>query len=183
MIFTPTPIEGAFEIRLQRLSDHRGHFARAWCAEEFREQRLNPRAAELNVGFSHLRGTLRGLHYQADPHAETKFVRCTRGAVFDVVVDLRPGSPTFCHWYAVELTADNDTMLFVPEGCAHGYQTLVDHTEIEYLASAAYAPSAARGVRYDDPAFGIEWPLAISAISHADATWPAFPFSSRPTTV
>jgi len=176
MTFTDTSVQGAKAIRLDRICDHRGYFARGWCADELRRHGLHPGCTQLNVGFSHFRGTLRGMHYQIEPRQEAKLVRCTRGVVFDVVIDLRPASPTFCRWHGTELSADNDLMLYIPEGCAHGYQTLTDNAEIYYLTSAAYDPAAARGVRFDDPAFGIDWPVPVSAISDADESWPNFPF-------
>jgi len=173
MIFTETPIHGAYVIRLQRIEDHRGYFARGWCEEELAAHGLNGRMVQLNVGVSRLKGTLRGLHYQRAPHQEAKLARCTRGALFDVVVDLRAGSPSRGRWVGVELTAGNDTMLYVPEGCAHGYQTLADDTEMYYLTSGTYVPAAATGVRFDTAAVGIEWPLPVAVISDADARWPA----------
>lgn len=178
MIFLPTPIPGAHVVRMKKISDHRGYFARGWCTEEFRAQGLNPAMVQLNVGRSEQPGTLRGLHFQTAPHTEAKFIRCVRGAVYDVVVDLRPDSPGFGRWYGIELTADNDTMLYAPEGCAHGYQTLSGGAEIYYLTTAPYAASAASGVRYNDPAFNIAWPLPVTAISDADAAWPDFPLPS-----
>jgi dTDP-4-dehydrorhamnose 3,5-epimerase len=174
MQFTPTKIAGAYLIGAQRIEDHRGYFARGWCEREFLEHGLAERMVQLNIGFSHRRGTIRGLHYQLAPHAEAKFVRCTQGAIFDVVVDLRPDSPTCAQWVAAELSAANGLMLYAPPGCAHGYQTLADDTEAYYLTSAVYAPTAARGVRYNDPAFGITWPLPVSTISTGDAEWPDF---------
>ena len=176
MNFTTTALPGVVLASLSRRTDHRGYFARGWCAAEFAAHGLNPHAVQLNVGFSHLRGTLRGMHYQAAPHAEAKQVRCTRGVVFDAVVDLRPDSPTFCRWLGVELSADNGDMLCVPEGCAHGYQTLTDGAEIHYLTSEPYHAGSARGFRFDDPAFDIKWPLPVAAISAADLAWPVFPF-------
>jgi dTDP-4-dehydrorhamnose 3,5-epimerase len=175
MIFTPTPIAGAVEVRPQKITDHRGYFARGWCAAEFQAHGLNPGAAQLNLAYNHRRGTLRGLHYQVAPHGEAKFVRCTRGAIFDVVVDLRPLSATYRQWHGIELSADNGTMLVIPEGCAHGYQTLADDAEMYYLATVPYAAASARGARYNDAAFGITWPLAVTEISAADAAWPDFP--------
>src|ERR1043165_7696064 len=129
---------------------------------------------QLNVGFSHAKGTVRGLHFQEAPHQEAKFVRCTSGGIYDVIVDLRPDSPTRCQWYGIELTADNGLMLYAPEGFAHGYQALADGAEMYYMTSALYASSAARGVRYNDPAFGIEWPLSASVISSQDENWPDY---------
>jgi dTDP-4-dehydrorhamnose 3,5-epimerase len=175
MIFTETRLEDAYVIDLEPRADERGFFARAWCSREFADHGLSTRLAQCNVSLNGRRGTLRGLHYQAEPHAEVKLVRCTRGAIYDVIVDLRPSSPTFCRWLGVELTAENRTMLYVPEGFAHGYQTLEDDTETFYQVSAFYAPDAERGVRWDDPAFSIEWPYPESPlISEKDRSWPDF---------
>ena len=174
MEFRKTHLKDAYLVSLKRIEDDRGYFARAWCRDEFLQHGLNPNILQLNVGFSHQNGTLRGLHYQLAPHAEAKFVRCTRGAIYDVIIDLREGSPTAGEWYGAELSADNGLMLYVPEGFAHGYQTLQDDTEMYYTTTAVYAPTAARGVRFDDPAFGIRWPLPVSMISTADRDWPAF---------
>ena len=175
MIFTETKIPGAFVVDLEPRSDERGFFARAWCADEFGAHGLQTRLVQANLSFNDHAGTLRGMHYQVAPHEEAKAVRCTRGAIYDVVVDLRPESPEYKRWTAVELTADNRRLLYVPEGCAHGYQTLVDGTETMYLVSAAYAPEAERGVRWDDPAFGIEWPPAEPRrLSPKDESWPDF---------
>jgi dTDP-4-dehydrorhamnose 3,5-epimerase len=175
VIFTETDVAGSFVIDLERRGDERGFFARSWCAAEFEAVGLNPEVAQINVGCSQKKGTLRGMHYQHAPYGEVKIVRCTRGAVFDVVLDLRPESATHRRWWGTELTAENRRMLYVPEGCAHGYQTLEDDCEITYLASVPFAPDHARGVRYDDPAFGILWPLAVSVISDQDRTWPLCP--------
>lgn len=172
MEFAETPLSGAYLIHQRRISDHRGFFARAYCQQELNAQQLTSHMVQLNVGFSPAAGTLRGLHYQEAPHAEAKLTRCTRGAIYDVIVDLRPGSPTRGRWFGTELTADNGAMLYVPEGFAHGYQTLVADTEMYYLTSAFYEPAFARGVRYDDPVLGITWPLAVTAISDADRAWP-----------
>ena len=174
MEFIETNLKGAFVVRIKKIEDERGYFARAWCREEFLQHGLIPQMVQLNVGSSHRRGTVRGLHYQLAPHAEAKFIRCTRGAIYDVIVDLREGSPTVGRWYGIELTPDNGLMLYGPEGFAHGYQTLQDDTEMYYMTSALFAPAAARGVRYNDPAFGITWPLSISFISAADRSWPDF---------
>ena len=174
MEFVETALKGAYLVRPRRIEDDRGFFARAWCRDEFAGHLLNPSIAQLNVAFSRRKGTLRGLHHQHEPHAEAKLVRCTRGAVYDVIVDLRADSPTRGQWFGAELTADNGTMLYVPEGFAHGYQTLADDTEIYYLTSVPYAPEAASGVRYDDEGFGIKWPLPVAVISHADRTWPDY---------
>jgi len=174
MIFTPTKLKLAWIVDVERREDHRGFFARSFCVSEFRDHGLDVRVAQINLGYTAKKGSLRGLHYQLAPHQETKIVRCTRGAIFDVAVDLRVDSPTFKHWIGRELTAQDHRLLVVPEGCAHGYQALEDATEVEYLTSAAYAPDAARGVRHDDPSFEIEWPLPVEAISDADKTWPDF---------
>lgn len=174
MEFTETHLKGAYTVRIKKIEDERGYFGRAWCSEEFKLHGLTSKMLQLNVGSSHRRGTVRGMHYQLEPHAEAKFVRCTRGAIFDVIVDLRAGSPTAGQWYGSELTPENGLMLYVPEGFAHGYQSLKDETEMYYLTSAIYAPAAARGVRYDDPAFSIKWPLPVSSISEADQKWPQY---------
>ena len=174
MEFTETTLKGAFLVSIKKIVDNRGYFGRGFCRDEFAAHGLIPDMVQLNVGYSHSKGTLRGMHFQARPHREAKFVRCTRGALFDVIVDLRPDSPTRCQWYGAELTADNGQMLYVPEGFAHAYQTLKDETEMYYLTSAPYAAAAAGGVRYNDPAFGINWPLPISVISDADAGWPDY---------
>jgi dTDP-4-dehydrorhamnose 3,5-epimerase len=175
MEFTNTPLSGVYVVRMKKIEDRRGFFARGWCRDELARHGLNPNMVQLNVGFSHTKGTLRGMHYQEAPHAEAKFVRCTHGAIFDVAVDLRPDSATRGQWFGVELTADNVTMLYVPEGFAHGYQTLADDAEMYYLTSAVYSATASKGVRYDDPAFGIAWPLPVSVISEPDRQWPDFP--------
>jgi dTDP-4-dehydrorhamnose 3,5-epimerase len=175
LIFTETRLAGAFVIDIEKRADSRGFFGRAWCAEEFRGQGLDPVFLQANVGFSRQRGTLRGLHYQASPHAEAKLIRCTRGAVFDVVVDLRPDSPTYLKWLGVELTEQNHRMVFIPEGCAHGYQTLADDAEVFYLVTAPYAAASEGGLRYDDPALAIDWPLEVSSISEKDRSWTLLP--------
>lgn len=174
MKFIETNVAGAWILEPEPRRDERGHFARLWCAEELAARGLDSRVAQVNTGVSPRRGTLRGLHFQAAPHAEVKLARCVRGAAFDVVVDLRPGSPTFRRWHGVELTGENARQLYVPEGCAHGYLTLADDTEVIYMTSRPYAPAAAGGVRFDDPAFGIAWPLVPQVISAADRGWPLF---------
>ena len=174
MEFTETTLRGSFLVGFNKIVDHRGFFARGWCRDEFASHGLNPNMAQLNIGFSHKKGTLRGLHYQDPPHQEAKFVRCTRGALFDVIVDLRPGSPTRGQWFGAELTDGNARMIYAPEGFAHGYQTLTDDTEMYYLTSAPYAAAAAHGVRYNEPAFGIAWPLPVAVISDVDASWPDY---------
>ena len=152
--------------------DHRGFFARAWCKNEFTELGIDFAPVQANFGFSTQKGTLRGMHFQVEPAVEAKLISCTRGAIFDVVVDLRPESSTYLKWYGVELRSDDHRMLFVPERCGHGYQTLEDDTELFYLTSQYYTASAARGVRFDDPAFNIQWPLQPAAMSEQDVSWP-----------
>jgi dTDP-4-dehydrorhamnose 3,5-epimerase len=174
MRFKETPVEGAYVIDVNRIGDSRGYFGRLWCEREITEQGLVSSIKQCNIGFSPLRGTLRGLHYQRSPHQEVKIVRCTRGSVFDVVVDIRPDSPTYCDWYGIELNPENASMLYVPEGCATGYLTLEENSEIYYLTSEFYAPNSASGVRYDDPAFGIQWPGDIIVLSDNDMNWPYF---------
>lgn len=173
MIFSPTRILGAMVVEIEPRADERGLFARGFCRKEFEAHGLNPNVAQANIGLSRQRGTLRGLHYQIPPHAETKLVRCTAGAIFDVIVDLRPGSASYKQWAGVELTAANRRMLYVPEGCAHGYLALADNSEVFYLVSEFYAPGAERGLRWNDPAFGIEWPVAGDPmLSDKDRGWP-----------
>jgi dTDP-4-dehydrorhamnose 3,5-epimerase len=174
MEFTETTLKGAFLVGFNKIADHRGFFARGWCRDEFARHGLTANMVQLNVGFSHKKGTLRGLHYQVAPHEEAKFVRCTRGALFDVIVDLRPGSPTRGRWFGAELTAENGLMMYLPEGFAHGCQTLSDDTEMYYMTSAPYVAAAAHGLRYDEPIFGISWPLPVAVISDADANWPRY---------
>lgn len=180
MRLEPLPIAGAFLVRPDPIADERGLFARVWCADEFARHGITVRPAQVNTGFSPLAGTLRGLHYQVAPALEAKVVRCTRGAVYDAMVDLRPGSPTWGHWFATELTAENRHSVFVPPLCAHGYLTLTDDTELEYFASAPYAPEAARGVRHDDPAIGIRWPGPVLLISEKDRNWPLLGTGTQP---
>jgi len=172
MRFINTGIAGAYVIEPEPREDERGRFLRAWCAREFAAAGINFSPVQANMGFSVLKGTTRGMHYQQAPALEAKLVRCTRGAFFDVVLDLRSESPTYGQWYGVELTAGNAKMLFVPEGCGHGYQTLEDATELHYMTSEYYTPSAARGVRFDDPAFSIAWPLEAAVVSEQDRNWP-----------
>jgi dTDP-4-dehydrorhamnose 3,5-epimerase len=174
MIFRPAGIEGVWTMEIERLEDDRGFFARTWDGAEFVERGLNGRLAQCSISYNRLRGTLRGMHYQAPPHEEAKLVRCTAGAIFDVAVDLRPGSSTYCRWFGVELTAENRSALYVPEGCAHGFVTLTDDAEVAYQITEFYAPSVAAGVRWDDPAFGITWPIEISVINERDASYPDF---------
>jgi len=175
MTFTELKLTGAYIIDLERREDPRGFFARSWCRKEFGDHGLCEEFVQINVGYSTKKGTLRGMHHQAAPHEEVKVVRCTMGAIYDVIIDLRPDSPTFRGWTGVELNSGNHRMLYVPEGFAHGYQTLEDGTEICYQTSRSYVPESARGNRYDDPAFGVEWPLPVSSISDSDRSWPDFP--------
>jgi dTDP-4-dehydrorhamnose 3,5-epimerase len=172
MEFLGTDVAGASLIEPTPHLDARGRFMRAWCAREFGAQGIRFVPLQSNLALSPLKGTLRGLHYQVAPSLEAKLVRCTRGSLFDLVLDLRPGSPTYLRWHGATLSADNGRMLYVPEGCAHGCQSLEDNTEILYMASAYYAPSEARGVRHDDPAFAISWPLEVTSISDQDRNWP-----------
>ncbi|WP_166268439.1 dTDP-4-dehydrorhamnose 3,5-epimerase family protein [Marinobacter caseinilyticus] len=174
MKFSETPIQGAFVIDVNRIGDERGFFGRLWCEKEFNDMGLVADIRQSNIGVSAKAGTLRGLHLQSAPHGEVKVLRCPRGAIFDVIVDLRPESGTFKSWYGVELNAHNGSMIYVPEGCATGYQTLVDDTEIYYHTSQFYHPESATGVRYNDPNFGIRWPLDVSVISENDTCWPDF---------
>jgi dTDP-4-dehydrorhamnose 3,5-epimerase len=158
MILEETKLPGAFVIEPERFEDERGFLARAWSEREFAAHGLKLPAAECNISYNKRKGTLRGMHFQRAPHAQAKLVRCTRGALYDVIIDLRPDSPAYKQWLGVELTAENRRMLYVPEGFAHGFQTLADDTELYYQMSAAYVPAAADGVRWDDPAFGLVWP-------------------------
>ena len=172
MIFSETRLPGAFTIDPERREDDRGFFARVYCEREFREHGLNPRLVQCSVSFNRRRGTLRGMHFQSAPYEEAKLVRCTRGAVYDVVVDLRPGSPAFRTWVSAELTAENRCMMYVPEGCAHGFQTLHDDTEVFYQMSEFYHPEAGGGIPWNDPAIGIVWPLAEMTLSERDRGYP-----------
>ena len=172
MHFREVGIVGARVIDPNPHADDRGRFMRAWCSLEFAEHGLHFLPVQANMGFSIQKGTLRGMHFQTAGAPEAKLVRCTRGAIFDVVLDLRPESPTYRKWHGTVLSATNGRMLYVPELCAHGYQTLEENTEIHYMASAFYTPSAVRGARFDDPAFKIQWPLAVAAVSEQDRIWP-----------
>jgi len=174
MNFSQTPIAGAYVIEPKRIEDQRGFFARVLCKAELEEHGLVSNLLQTNMALSHRAGTLRGLHFQVPPHAEVKIIRCTKGSVYDVIVDLRRGSPTWKHWFGVELSEGNRKMLYVPEGCAQGYITLVDDAEIYYHTSAFYCPEAALGVRYDDPEFGIDWPVDVAVISPQDEKWPDY---------
>jgi dTDP-4-dehydrorhamnose 3,5-epimerase len=174
MIFTPTELQDAVIIDPEVREDARGFFARIWCQDELGAQGLNTSVVQVNMSYSRTRGTLRGMHYQRAPHAETKLVRCTMGAIYDVIVDIRPESPTYLRWIGVELSAKNHRMLYIPEGFAHGFQTLTDDVEVTYQVTAFYTPGAEGGARYDDPAFGIRWPLDVTVISEKDRGWPDF---------
>jgi dTDP-4-dehydrorhamnose 3,5-epimerase len=175
MKFSATEIAGVFVVDLERHEDERGFFARSWCREDLAKHGLNIDLSQCSFSFNARAGTLRGMHYQAAPHAEAKMVSCVRGAIFDVALDLRPGSSTFLKWTAATLTAETLRMLYIPEGCAHGFQTLTPEALVHYQISAGYSPEHARGVRWDDPAFGIEWPSAEARIlSPRDAAYPDF---------
>ncbi len=172
LIFAETKLKGAFVLEPERREDHRGFFARTFCKHEFEAHGLNPRVVQCNIAYNKRKGTLRGMHFQDPPHQEAKLVRCTKGAIYDVILDLRPASPTYKQWVSVELTEENHKMLYVPEGFGHGYQTLTETTEIIYQVSQFYAPESARGVRHNDPAFGIQWALPVAVISPVDEGWP-----------
>ena len=172
MIYTPSRIPGAWVIDVTKITDARGFFAMTWLPDELRERGMNPSLAQCNLAHNTKRGTLRGMHFQKAPHAQAKIVRCTRGALLDVIVDLRQESATFRQWDAVELTADNRRMLYMPEGIAHGYLTLVDETEAYYHASSPWVKDAEWGVRWDDPLVAIKWPFAPVLVSEKDASWP-----------
>ena len=174
MNFAPTPLDGVWLIEVQRIEDPRGFFARSFCQQEFAARGLNPRIAQSNVSFNRRQGTLRGMHYQAPPHAECKVVRCTQGRIWDVALDLRKGSKSFRRSYGVELSAENRRALYIPEGVAHGFQTLVENSEVLYLMSASYHAESARGVRWNDPAFGIDWPLPDPHLSERDTNFLSF---------
>ena len=173
MIFTPTDLDGACIIDIEVREDERGYFARVWCSREFEVQGLKTDLVQCNVAYNHTRGILRGMHYQQPPHAEVKLVRCTNGAVYDVIVDMRTDSPSYLKWTGVELTEENHRMLYVPEGFAHGYITLQDRSELFYQVSEFYTPGAEGGVRWDEPAIGIQWPdVGALTISAKDRAWP-----------
>ena len=174
MIFTETKLQGAFILELDKREDDRGFFARSWCQKEFQAHHLNPRIVQCNISFNRVKGTLRGMHYQAAPLAEAKLVRCTAGALYDVIIDLRPDSPTYKQHVSEVLSAANYKMMYVPEGFAHGFQTLEDNTEIFYQMSEFYSAEHARGVRYNDPAFGINWMIGNPVIVDRDRNYPDF---------
>jgi len=172
--FVELPLPGAFRVELERHADDRGYFARTYCAREFAAAGLEPAVVQASISWNARRGTLRGMHWQAPPHAEAKLVRCAQGRVHDVVVDLRPGSPTYLRHVALELSAAEGNALYIPPGLAHGFLTLVDGCQVHYQMSTVHAPEAARGARWNDPAFAIEWPAAVEILSDRDRTWPDF---------
>jgi dTDP-4-dehydrorhamnose 3,5-epimerase len=174
MRFTQTELSGAWIIEPEPIHDHRGFFARTFCIREFRDHGLEPAFVQHATSLSRTKGTVRGMHFQKDPYGEVKVVTCLKGAIFDVIVDLRQDSPTYRRWMGVELTAENRNRLYIPKGFAHGFQALTDDAEVGYLISAFYEPAAASGVRHDDPAFGIRWPLPVTVISGKDVGWPDF---------
>ena len=175
MIFKETNLKGAFVIELEKREDERGFFARTWCKKEFEANGLETGLVQANLSLSRKAGTLRGMHYQAAPYEETKLVKCTNGALYDVIIDLLPNSPTYKQWFAVELTENNYKMLYVPKGFAHGFQTLVDNVAVFYFVTQFYSPSAERCVRWNDPQFGINWPdVNIRTISEKDKNWPDY---------
>ncbi len=174
MKFEETPLRGAFVIDIEPIADERGFFARSFCTQELEARGLCSEVAQCSISYNRRRGTLRGLHLQQPPHGEVKLVRCTSGSIYDVIVDLRPDSPTFTRHFSIELSARNHRALYVPEGCAHGFQSLEDDTEVFYQISRGFAAHAATGFRWNDPAFAIEWPLAVSVISDRDRSFPDF---------
>ena len=174
MIFTETKLKGAFIVDIEPAQDERGFFARTWCQREFQSHGLNPNLAQCSISFNHKRGTLRGMHYQTAPRREAKLVRCSAGAIYDVIIDLRPDSPTVHQWISVELAAKTRRMLYVPEDFAHGFQTLEDHTEVAYQISEFYDPESAGAIRWNDPFFGVRWPHADRIISARDSAYADF---------
>lgn len=174
MIFQETELKGAFVIEVEKRSDDRGFFARSYCRKEFEDHRLSPEFVQGNLSWNAKKGTLRGLHRQVAPYEEGKLIRCTQGSIYDVMLDMRRDSPTFLKWLGFELSAENHRTLWVPKGFAVGYQSLQDNTEVSYLVSQSYTPGAEEGLRYDDPAFGIRWPLSVTIISEKDKSWPKF---------
>jgi len=174
MIFTETKLKGAYVLDIEKLEDERGFFARSWCRREFESHSLNPQLVQCNISFNSHKGTMRGMHYQVKPYEEAKLIRCTMGSVYDVIVDIRPHSPSFKQYLGIILTHGNYKMLYVPEGFAHGFLTLEDNTEVFYQMSEFYAPDHARGFRWNDPVFGIEWPEDVQVISNRDRDYPDF---------
>jgi dTDP-4-dehydrorhamnose 3,5-epimerase len=174
MIFTETKLKGAFLVEIKKLEDDRGFFGRAWCENEFKEHGIDMTIRQINTSYSIRKGTIRGMHYQIDPYKEAKFIRCTRGRIYDVIIDLRPASPTFMQWVGNELSQDNYRMVYVPGNFAHGFVTLEDHSEVYYPVSEFYTPGSERGIRYNDPAFNIEWPVPVEIVSEKDGNHPLF---------
>ena len=174
MKFIETKLKGAYIIEIEPIEDERGFFARSFCQKEFEEHGLNPRIIQCNISFNKKKGTIRGMHYQVAPYQEAKIVSCTNGAIYDVIIDLRKKSLTYCQWFAVELSAEAYKMLYIPEGFAHGFQTLEDNTAVFYQMSEFYHPECARGVRWNDPAFGIKWPLSVKIKSKKDLSYKDF---------
>jgi dTDP-4-dehydrorhamnose 3,5-epimerase len=174
MIFNKTELEDAYIIELQEFNDERGFFARAFCEKEFKDHGIDFRVVQANTSYSSKKHTLRGMHYQEKPHQEAKLIKCTKGAIYDVIIDMRPDSPTFKKWAGVELTEQNRKMIYVPEGFAHGFLTLEDDTEVYYPVTESYTPGAEKGIRWDDPAFNIDWPAKAAIISAKDKSWPLF---------
>lgn len=174
MIFTETELKGAFILEVKKMEDERGFFGRSWCKREMEEHGLNGNVVQTNVSYNKVKGTFRGMHFQRAPHQETKLVRCTKGAILDVIIDLRPSSPTYKQWIGVELTEDNYKMLYVPEDFAHGFITLKDETEVTYQVTQFYTPGAEGGLRWNDPAFGMTLPITPTVISSKDAAWADF---------
>ncbi|MDH5629980.1 MAG: dTDP-4-dehydrorhamnose 3,5-epimerase [Gammaproteobacteria bacterium] len=174
MKFTETSLKGAFVIEPDRIEDERGYFARSYCQSEFSKQGINLDIKQSNISFNKDKGTLRGMHYQEKPHEEAKLVRCTRGSIYDVIIDLRPDSATFKQWFSVELNQKNNKILYIPEGFAHGFQTLQDNSEVFYEMFEFYSPESAKGVRWNDPAFDITWPDKQCVISEKDRSYPDF---------
>ena len=168
MIFTETVLKGAFLVEVKKIEDNRGFFGRAWCQQEFEEAGLIGNICQINTSFTHTKGTLRGMHYQIDPYQEAKFIRCTKGRIFDVIIDLRPESDTFMKWIGHELSEDNYKMVYVPGNFAHGFVTLTDNCEVYYPVTEFYTPGSERGIRYNDPAFQIQWPISVDLVSEKD---------------
>lgn len=179
MIFTETKLKGAYVIDIEPREDERGFFARSWCEDEFKKHGLNPRLVQCNISFNKKRGTLRGMHYQIAPFPEAKLVRCTMGSIYDVIIDLRPDSPTFKQWQSVELTAENRRALYIPEDFGHGFQTLTDYSEVLYQMTESFHPECARGVRWNDPAFAIEWPIKETTIANRDLSYILFAMGAK----
>ncbi len=174
MIFTETRLKGAFVVEVKKIEDDRGFFGRAWCQNEFTEHGIDATIRQINTSYTINKGTIRGMHYQIEPYKEAKFIRCTKGSIYDVIIDLRPGSPTFMEWIGHELSEDNYRMVFVPGNFAHGFVTLKDHCEVYYPVTEFYTPGSERGIRYNDPAFNIKWPVDIEVVSEKDMNHPHF---------